>query len=119
MLTNAFGYFVSLHKAVALREDNVLTGVAGELALTLKAHKVAGLLGLPSDDAQAVVQAQDALRAEMTQFDFLNGSHVQTDQRFQIKSVQSRKYNCYDDNKTIELVIIQRLRIRFFTPPTF
>jgi len=32
--------------------------------LTLKSHKVAGLLGLPSDDADAALQTQDALNAE-------------------------------------------------------
>lgn len=48
----------------------------GELALTLKADEVAGLFGLPSDDAQAVVQAQDALDAEMTRLDFPTGTHV-------------------------------------------
>lgn len=30
-------------------------------ALTLKSHKVAGLFGLPTDDAYAILQAQDAL----------------------------------------------------------
>lgn len=32
--------------------------------LTLKAYKVAGLFGLPSDDADAVVQTQYPLNAE-------------------------------------------------------
>lgn len=81
--TNAFAYFVSLHKEGALCKDNLLSTsgcsrFAWELALTLKADKVAGLLGLPSDDAQAVLQAQDALNAEMTRLKFLTGSVVHT-----------------------------------------
>lgn len=34
------------------------------LTLTLKSYKVAGLFGLPSDDAYAVLQTQYALNAE-------------------------------------------------------
>lgn len=41
-----------------------LSCFAWELALTLKADKVAGLFGLPSDDAQAVLQAQYVLHAK-------------------------------------------------------
>lgn len=61
-----------------------LSCFAWELALTLKADKVAGLFGLPSDDAQAVLQAQYALHAEMRRLAFLTGTFIW----FQIKSRQ-------------------------------
>lgn len=35
-----------------------------KLRLTLKSYKVAGLFGLPADDAYAVLQTQYALHAE-------------------------------------------------------
>lgn len=35
-----------------------------KLALTLKSYKVAGLFGLPSDDAYAVLQTQYALNEQ-------------------------------------------------------
>lgn len=47
-----------------------LSCFAWELALTLKADKEAGLFGLPSNDAQAVLQAQYALNAEMRRLAF-------------------------------------------------
>lgn len=36
-----------------------------KLIPTLKSNKVAGLFGLPSNDAYAIVQAQNALNGEM------------------------------------------------------
>lgn len=35
--------------------------------LTLKSHEVAGLFGLPSDDAYAVLQTQNALNGHRTE----------------------------------------------------
>lgn len=40
-----------------------------ELIPTLKSHKVAGLFGLPPDDADAVVQTQNALNGGKVTFD--------------------------------------------------
>lgn len=64
-----------------------LSCFAWELALTLKADKVAGLFGLPSDDAQAVLQAQYALNAEMRRVAFLTSAFHWS----QVKSCQVDK----------------------------
>lgn len=70
---NTLTYFVSSHKKGILckiiRYSHQLLSVCLspfciKPTLTLKAYKVAGLFGLPPDDAYAVVQTQYALNAE-------------------------------------------------------
>lgn len=70
---NTLTYFVSSHKKGILCKiicyshqplSVCLSLFCITLTLTLKSYKVAGLFGLPSDDAYAVLQTQYALNAE-------------------------------------------------------
>lgn len=80
---NTLTYFVSSHKKGILCKiicyshqplSVCLSLFCITLTLTLKSYKVAGLFGLPSDDAYAVLQTQYALNAEKDRKIHLTGS---------------------------------------------